>query len=304
MAAHNAPRVSVVIPTYNRARFIGEAIDSVLAQTFTDYEIIVVDDGSTDKTLEALHPYRDRIRYVVKNNQGPAGARNRGVQESRGALVAFLDSDDLWLPEKLALQTARLDRRPELAMVFTEVMWVERDGSLRPSRFRRYRPRDGFVLRETIHHPCIATQSILIKREAFDAVRFDESLLTGEGLDFNIRLALRFPIGLVDRPLVKIRKHDANLDLEWNRVCQQDADVKYQAFFVDFQRICEKCPELKLTHHRATRQALSGVYRDWGKSLLYAGRPTDARARLAESWRMSAHPKTIASWLKTWIPRG
>lgn len=99
------PRVSVIIPTYNRREYVQEAIDSALAQTFTDYEIIVIDDGSTDGTSEALQArYGNRIHYEWQENQGESVARNRGIELARGEYIAFLDSDDLWHPEKLAKQ--------------------------------------------------------------------------------------------------------------------------------------------------------------------------------------------------------
>jgi glycosyltransferase involved in cell wall biosynthesis len=297
------PLVSVIIPAYNRARFVGEAVESALAQTFADREILVVDDGSTDGTREALARYGDRIRCVAKPNGGPASARNRGADEARGSLLAFLDSDDLWHPQKLALQVDYLRAHRDIAMVFTDVEWQQRDGGVRRSHFRRYRPHDGFVLRETIAHPCIVSQSVMIRRDAFQAVRFDEALLTGEGLDFIIRLALHFPIGLIDRTLVTIRKHDANLDLEWDRACARDVDVKYQAFFVDFERICGKCPQLRNGQGALVRRALAEVYLDWATDLLAAGRTREARARLRDSWRQAPRPDAVLRYLKSWVPR-
>ena len=95
------PKVSVVIPTYNSSQFIVETLESVFAQTYKDYEIIVVDDGSTDNTKEVLQPYTSRIKYIYKENGGPASARNVGIKSAQGEYIAFLDSDDRWLPEKL-----------------------------------------------------------------------------------------------------------------------------------------------------------------------------------------------------------
>ncbi len=122
MSASPSParKVSVVITTYNRASYVRQAIDSVLCQTMKDFELIVVDDGSTDDTIEALAPYRDRIRYVRTENGGPARARNVGMALSRGDYVCWLDSDDLFHPAKLALQSAILDAYPDLGMVWTE----------------------------------------------------------------------------------------------------------------------------------------------------------------------------------------
>jgi glycosyltransferase involved in cell wall biosynthesis len=113
------PRVSVIIPTYNCDRFLPEAIDSILMQTYQDYEIIVVDDGSTDKTRQVLEPYWNKICYVYQDNQGVAVARNRGIKIAQGEFVAFLDHDDLFLPNKLALQVECFEAQPQVGMVHT-----------------------------------------------------------------------------------------------------------------------------------------------------------------------------------------
>src|SRR5271156_2034659 len=98
------PAVSVIIPTYNYGRFVTEAVDSVLAQSYTDHEVIVVDDGSVDDTPERMQPYAERVRYLRQPNQGPSAARNNGIEAARGEYVAFLDADDLWHPRKLEAQ--------------------------------------------------------------------------------------------------------------------------------------------------------------------------------------------------------
>src|SRR4051794_36269759 len=118
------PLVSVVIPAFNRAFILPEALDSVLAQTFKDFELIVVDDGSTDDTEEVLRPYVERrgVRFLPQANQGPAAARNRGIEAARGKYVAFLDSDDLWLPIKLSVQIPRMEAHPEAVMSYGNVL--------------------------------------------------------------------------------------------------------------------------------------------------------------------------------------
>src|SRR5690349_3602213 len=108
------PKVSVIIPTYNRAQFIARAVDSVLEQTYKDFEIIVIDDGSSDNTQEILKAYEGKIRYVYQQNKGISAARNRGIQEAKGEYIAFLDSDDVWKPEKLSVQVAILDVNPHV----------------------------------------------------------------------------------------------------------------------------------------------------------------------------------------------
>lgn len=134
----NAPRVSVLIPTYNRADLIGVAVDSVLAQTFQDFEIIVVDDGSTDGTREALAGYGARVQYIRIDHAGPAPARNAGFRAARGEYVCILDSDDLYYPHKLALQVAHLDAHPEHVMVYTDFSAFDDAGFFDEFHLRRY----------------------------------------------------------------------------------------------------------------------------------------------------------------------
>src|SRR5215469_16427814 len=112
-----SPLVSIVIPTYNASHFIAAAVESCLAQDYTPVEVLVVDDGSTDDTVSVLEPYRASIRYFWQPNDGPARARNRGIAEARGQLIAFLDADDIWLPNKLSQQVQCLERSPGACLV-------------------------------------------------------------------------------------------------------------------------------------------------------------------------------------------
>ena len=113
--------VSVIIPTYNRAKYITSAIDSVLSQTYNNIEIIVVDDGSNDSTREVLYRYGNKIRYVYQENLGVSAARNRGIELSKGEWIAFLDSDDVWFPKKLSVQMEHISERPEIDVHVTNV---------------------------------------------------------------------------------------------------------------------------------------------------------------------------------------
>jgi len=117
---NKSPLVSVIIPTYNRAQYICEAVKSVLRQTFSDFELIVVDDGSVDNTKEILTPYLGIVKYIYQNNSGIAAARNAGIEMSRGEFIAFLDSDDLWVRDKLQLQVHLLRQQSKLAMVYAD----------------------------------------------------------------------------------------------------------------------------------------------------------------------------------------
>ena len=172
--------VSVVIPTYNRARYVTKAIESVLAQSYTNREIIVVDDGSTDDTQAVLLPYADRIRTIHQTNSGPGAARNAGIQAARGRWIAFLDSDDEWSPRKLAGQMADLERNPGLVAHFTNVLFELSNGQ-KVSLFEvrgfhgqeasgvLERPLTGVLIDEIVVLPTfIARRDVLLDAGLFD----------------------------------------------------------------------------------------------------------------------------------------
>lgn len=214
-SAEPAPPVSVVIPAHNRAGTIVAAIDSVLRQTFTDFELIIVDDGSGDGTAEAAATVDDpRCRVVrLEKNRGAAGARNAGVDEARGRWVAFQDSDDEWLPAKLALQLARLDLRPAAVAVYCGLLTV---GELNAEGTGRTRlsyvpdPRldlvEGHIRPTLLRRNIMSTQTVMVRRDVFQSLGgFDETLPAMEDWEFAIRLSGKGEIAFVDDPLVHQR---------------------------------------------------------------------------------------------------
>jgi glycosyltransferase involved in cell wall biosynthesis len=209
------PLVSVVIPAYNRAATIRAAIESVLRQTWQDFELVVVDDGSTDGTLAAAAAVADpRLRVVASpHNAGAAAARNRGVAEARGPWIAFQDSDDEWLPEKLEKQMARLAGRDDRVGCYCGLLTV---GALHPRPGERTRLRyvpdpatetvEGDILAPLLEQNMVSTQTLVVRRDVFLEIgRFDETMGAIEDWDFGIRLAARGPIAFVDEPLVHQR---------------------------------------------------------------------------------------------------
>jgi glycosyltransferase involved in cell wall biosynthesis len=182
------PKVSVVIPTYNRERLIARAVESVLAQTFKDYEIILIDDGSTDQTKEILRSFEGRIRYIYQTNAGISGARNRGIQESSGEYIAFLDSDDTWLPEKLAEQVRILDTRPEIGIVYARMPIINEAGKqigLKPQA------ESGKNFDELIRlWGDLPTSTVMVRKACFEkAGLFDTTLPPMEDIDMWIRIS-------------------------------------------------------------------------------------------------------------------
>jgi len=194
--------VSVIIPTFNRAIKTVRAISSVLYQRFTDHEIIVVDDGSTDPTNEALRQFKDRIHIAVHTtNRGVSAARNTGIAASTAPLVAFLDSDDYWLPEKLSVQTAFFDENPHAMICQTEETWIRNGKRVNP-RNRHLKP-SGDVFEPSLELCLVSPSSVMLKRALLEEVGlFDEDLPACEDYDLWLRIACRYPVFLIRQSLV------------------------------------------------------------------------------------------------------
>lgn len=203
------PKVSVIIPTYNRAYLIDKAINSVLSQTYRDYEIIIVDDGSTDNTREVVKGFVDsRINYIFHaNNLGVSAARNTGIKASRGEYIALLDSDDEWLPEKLEKQVVILkNESPEVGVVCSWQFNINENGEYIGSS---YLPKKGGNIYENLlYTDPISVPTLLIRKECFEKVGLFDDLLNGqEDWDMWIRISKYFKFVLIKIPLVKRRLH-------------------------------------------------------------------------------------------------
>lgn len=203
------PRVSVIIPTYRRAHLVRESIDSVLAQTYRDFEVIVVDDASPDATRAVLESYGDRIRVIYREQNGGAGAaRNDGLRASSGEFIAFLDADDMYLPTRLASAVVALDAHPEYGAVYAEVRFTDPSGEQPPFLWveRMGGGRSGWILDEVLQRGLICTQSVTIRRSVLDRVGFfDESLRSGQDWDLWWRIARVAQIGYVDEVVCTYR---------------------------------------------------------------------------------------------------
>ena len=200
------PTVSVVIPTYNRARFLAAAVASVRAQTYPCTEVIIVDDGSTDNTADVVASLGERIRYIRQANAGPAAARNRGISEATGELVAFLDTDDRWLPEKTARQVAILLREPSVALVSADMAIEDDAGTVQvASNFEcrglhaLFSSLDGKPVSDSpsllLKVNFINTSTVMARRDVLQAMNgFDTRLRYGEDLELWLRIAARHGI--------------------------------------------------------------------------------------------------------------
>jgi len=206
------PSVSVVIPTFNRSRKLMRALQSVLKQTFHDYEVIVVDDGSSDDTYQALTSYLPIIRYVGKQvNQGVSAARNTGIREASAPWIAFLDSDDYWLEDKLSVQMKYIEQNPGTLACQTEELWIRNGRRVNPRR--KHKKPSGDIFAQSLKLCLVSPSSVVLKRSMFDEIGFfDETLPAAEDYDMWLRISCRYPVHLIEKPLaVKEGGHEDQL---------------------------------------------------------------------------------------------
>lgn len=205
------PLVSVIIPTYNRSDLVCEAIDSVLAQDYRPFDVIVIDDGSTDDTPERLAAYGDRIHRIVQPNRGVSAARNAGIAVANGEYLSFLDSDDLWEKNKLSAQMAFFRDHPEAVICQCEEIWIRNGKRVNP--MNKHKKPSGMMFAPSLHLCLVSPSAVVIKRSLLEAVGvFDESLLACEDYDLWLRIGCRWPIyTTADRHVIKRGGHEDQL---------------------------------------------------------------------------------------------
>ena len=211
------PMVSVIIPTFNRSEKVVRAVSSVLNQDFRDFEVIVVDDGSIDNTHEALSKYMSAIKYIRQSeNMGVSAARNRGIKSSIAPWIAFLDSDDYWLTEKLSVQIEYIDQNPNTVACQTEEIWIKNGRRVNPKK--RHKKPSGNIFTQSLKLCLVSPSSVIIKRSLFEDVGlFDETLPVAEDFDLWLRISCRHPIHLIDKGLVvKEGGHDDQLSRQFS----------------------------------------------------------------------------------------
>jgi glycosyltransferase involved in cell wall biosynthesis len=216
----NAPLVTVIIPTYNRAHLLSRAIRSVLCQTFQEWELIIVDDGSVDNTEEIVKSFSDpRIRYIRHQaNRGSSAARNTGIQMARGKYIAFLDSDDEWLPEKLEKQLNIFENSDdEVGVVYTGAVFIDDENG--KQRIKKPRAKGWIFIEELAFNPVGSTSRVMVKRECFDKCGgFDEEMPCHEDWDMWIRLAEQYKFDYVEDPLVRYFEHRGSVSAQADRL--------------------------------------------------------------------------------------
>ena len=201
------PFFSVIIPTYNRKEFLKKSVYSVLCQTEQDFELIIVDDGSTDNTQEALRSlqqqaHKKKIRYIVTKHQGVSFARNKGAQQARAEWICFLDSDDCWNSSKLTEQKKFIKENPKYRILQTQEIWIRDNKQVNP--VNKYLKKEGDLFIDSLEHCFITPSTVCIQKELFNAFDgFDENLFCCEDYELWIRITAKYPVGLIRKKLAK-----------------------------------------------------------------------------------------------------
>lgn len=289
MSTDHSPRVSIIIPAFNGERYIGASLASTLNQTYRDYEVIVVDDGSTDETRTVVLGVRGPIRYLYQPNQGPAAARNTGIEAARGELVCFLDADDSWLPEKLGIQVKFMEQNLAVGLVFADEEEFDDRGVqcwslVATSRFYAEIAAGAVIIDpflKLLEENFIPTSMVMVRRSCFQSTGvFDVGLKVSEDRDMWSRIAVRFPVAFIPRVLGRKRAvaFSASRDVETTLRSRIRMWTKVRRLFPD------------LAPMRTVNALLAPTYVQLGFVLLEKGKTREARDIALKSFAVSRQP--------------
>jgi len=218
--------VSAILATYNGEAYVGETLRSLLAQRQAPKEVVVCDDGSSDGTVELLRSFGDAVRVVVQENAGVSAARNRAASLATGDVLAFVDQDDLWEPQRLAVQVRQLEQRPELGLVYADSWIIDDEGKVRGRRRDHLRYAEGHVFAELCEGNFIPIETLSIPTHVFRAIGgFDESVRYVEDWEICLRIARTHPIGFHPEPLGRYRIHGENLSYDMEAILREYAEI-------------------------------------------------------------------------------
>jgi glycosyltransferase involved in cell wall biosynthesis len=306
------PKVSVIIPTYNRRKYVAKAVVSVLGQSFKDLEVIVVDDGSTDDTRQILEPYRSKIYYIYQANAGVSAARNKGIQSATGEWLAFLDSDDEWTRDYLSKQIQRVEAPPAVCMQTTDCRFIGLDGQT-SSYFEMngtladFNGQDYLVSQDpfsfVVKHAPWQLGSTLIRRDAINkAGLFNTSLRISEDLDLMARVALQGPFGLIREALVNVYRREETIEC----LTLQANNHPLQARESD-ERLYQKLARIETLNPKQRRTLIalmSANRRAMGNLLLKNGKITEARDCYKRAFSMDHSVKSLGRYVLSWLRTG
>jgi len=274
--------ISVIIPVYNGEQYIRKTLESIFAQTYQDYEIVCVDDGSKDASLAILNEYQDKIIVVQQANTGQAGARNAGAKTGRGKYIALPDHDDLWYPQMLERQVAVLEANPEAVMVHGDMDWIDGTGHVTQRSVVSASHRSvhkGVTMTQLVGwDPCIYPSTMLIRRVAFDRVGgFDPELRYGDDIDLMLRLRQEGLFIFLEETGTQYRRHSTNFSGSGSDAMFRSAEEffrKLKAYYVGDER-----------RQALLNRFLAQLYSDWGKMKMGSGFHGNAQYLLLRSLR-------------------
>lgn len=291
--SHMMPLVSIIIPTYNRADLLPLTVDCCLAQTYPEIEIIVVDDGSTDNTVQVMERYKDRVRLICKPNGGVSTARNAGYEASAGTYLLFLDSDDLIPPQKIDVLVRAMEAHPTWGMVYSAWQCVDATGQQVLSEVRVR--KQGRVLADLLLRTIPVTPScVLIRRSCLEEVGlFDPQLAGPEDIDMWIRIAhAGYEIGYVDQFLLQYRILNNSLSRNIDKMVQDDLHLLDKYFARD-----DVPPDIR----RLEAQARAVVYYNAAVRYFYTGRIAQGQQCIREAMRLCPELSNDKNWLLMWL---
>lgn len=296
------PTVSVVIPAYQATAHLDQAIDSVEAQDYPPelVQIVVVDDGSRDATAELAEcraKANPRLQVLRQANAGPAAARNRGIQASDGELIAFLDSDDRWYPDKLRRQVELLQANPALGLVHGGCRFVDAAGQPQAKWSRKLRPIAGDALLDFFCDFCVLTSAMVVPRRCLDHVgHFDPALRVGEDNELILRLLAAFPAGCVDAPLL-------DRTIRADSLSREDFDLDARNDLATLDRFRQSHPEFAARHRHRIAERYARFLYDYGYDLMRHGHRRRAVVVLLRSWTWSPSLASARALVRSLLPR-
>jgi len=247
------PCCSIIIPAYNAIKYLPETLESVLKQSFTDFEVLIIDDGSHDNIVEWSTEIKDpRVKLFSQKNQGVSAARNLGIKNATGEYIAFLDADDLWESTKLEKQLQYFHKNPYPGLVHTEMVLIDEESK---SLGRKFTSNvEGNALKELLEQNTIVTSSVIVRRSCLETVgNFDKNLTSSEDWELWVRIASVYPIALIKEPLVFYRQHPNNTTKNWQMLEQDLGSI---------EQIFQSVPE-ELSHIKKSTYAHANIYLAW-----------------------------------------
>jgi len=304
------PLISVIIPTYNREGFVGKAIDSVMRQSFTDFELIVIDDGSTDGTRQILEAYGADVKCIFQENTGVSSARNAGIRVAQGTWVAFLDSDDEWTEDYLSCQMEQIKKFPKAAAHIANAVTILPNGG-RSSLFvetgllDRFNAKPCLIVERPLstivaHAPWFLQSTIMRRDILLNAGLLDEELSIAEDLDLVARVALRGPFTFCRKELVEVYRREESL-VNLGAQSLKRGTYRYDAFGKVYANLLGS-PGLNREEKAAIAIALSNTKRALGNVLVIADRNAEARQVYKQALSLDLSVRSLIKVMGTFLP--